>query len=103
MHSALLQRIIDACLVKQNNAKQSVSALDSAAFVQFVHKFYANVDVDALKSCCSAYGIDFLVHFVMHAWQLIQQRNNYDSILFHFRVILLQNASRYQKGMTSYL
>lgn len=93
MHSALLQRIIDACLVKQNNAKQSVSALDSAAFVQFVHKFYANVDVDALKSCCSAYGIDFLVHFVMHAWQLIQQRNNYDSVVDVVDIVSLQSDS----------
>ena len=49
MHSVLLQKIVDACLDKQNNANQSVSALDSVAFTQFVHKFYTNVDVDALQ------------------------------------------------------
>ena len=64
MHNALLQKIVDACLNGQNNAKQSESELDGVAFTQFVHKFYANVDVDALKSCCSSYGVDFLVDFV---------------------------------------
>lgn len=81
MHNALFQKIVDTCLVKQNNTKQSEITLDSAVFTQFVYKFYANVDVDALKSCCSLYGIDFLVHFVLRAWQLMQKRSSLDSVV----------------------
>ncbi len=81
MHNMLIQKIVDACLVKRKHAKKSVSALDSVAFTQFVHKFYANVDVDALQSCCASYGVDFLVHFVLHAWQLLQQRTHCDSVV----------------------
>ncbi|MDP4724706.1 MAG: NAD-glutamate dehydrogenase [Alphaproteobacteria bacterium] len=89
----MLQKIVDACLVKQNNAEQSYPALHSAAFIQFIHKFYANVDVDALKLCCSSYGIDFLAHFVMHAWQLMQQRAHRDSVVGVVDISSLQSDS----------
>ncbi len=81
MHNALIQNIVDACLVKKNNTKQGMVTLDSASFTQFVYKFYANVDMDALNSCCSLHGIDFLVHFVVHAWQLMQKRSHSDSVI----------------------
>lgn len=81
MYTALTQKIVEACLAKNNQAKHSVSAFDSLVLTQFVQKFYANADVDALKSCSLSHGVDFLAHFVLHAWQLVQKRACGDSVV----------------------